>query len=1380
MAAAQEHPFVLAQAGPMTVAAAADRPLAGHVEQVAGQVFVLKLDGSRVLARAGAQIFEGDIVVTQAGGGATVAFDRAVVALGGDARMLVETGGAQPVFFVLQGQFGMQTVPGAPNTPDQVTVRTPVSSVVLRRGRMLGRAAAEAVSNSFVLLPNADGGIGAMNVTTAAGAVLLDRAMQGTTVVSLFRSPMPALDRDLASLQGEFSGFLAGWLPTARPVATSSLLPDTLSTLLGFAGDTFAQRGARLLDLIFPPAAAAAAFELAPGPAPDNIFMPPASLPVQTVPPTPPADPGAPNTPQNLSIDFNGGGATVVGGTAFDMLTLTADPVQANSISIGADAQGRLVIVNAAGTTILVDNVEELSVSLGAASDVIVLGDLSATDIADSTVIIHAGAGNDSIDGALAGKRLVLFGEDGNDTLTGGSRNDDLYGGPGDDLLTGNGGNDLIDGGAGSDTASFAGAAGPVSVSLAAGTATGQGTDTLTGIEHVIGSPFADLLTGDGNANSLSGGGGNDTLSGGAGDDTLAGGADRDTASFAGASGPVAVSLAAGTASGAGTDSLTDIEDLVGSAFNDTLTGSDAANAIDGGLGNDAIDAMGGDDSATWRSGDGTDTLAGGSGTDRLDATVSGSISLAGSGATAVLTSNGSVSMTGVEVVSLVGSGGSDSFAFGDVSATAVTTISADAGAGTDSASFASAGAGVTVDLAAGTATGFSQFLGFESVTGSSAADTLRGDGGANTLDGGLGNDSLDARGGNDVVAWSTGAGNDAIEGGSGSDTLTASISGAVSLTRSGGSGVLSGNGTATVTGVELYRLTGGGGNDSFTLGNLAGVLDAVEIIGGTGTDTAIFTDVPGGVTVDLAAGTASLNGGIVATLQSIESVVGSDQSDTLRGGAGNDVLTGGDSADTIDGRDGDDRIVYAAGDGADAVEGGLGQDTLDVDLGAVAVALGASGSTLLVDVGTTGSSSQLMVRTVETVRLTSSLATITVGGAGSTIVLGNLTGTEVTAVEVRSGAGNDLIDASGATQALRLLGEGDNDTLIGGGGNDTLQGDGGTDTVSYAGATAAVVVDLDAGTASGASIGSDSLNTIERVVGSGFADTITGSSGNNTLMGGLGDDILDGGAGFDMVDYSGASAAIGVDLAQSVQSATGGSGTDTLSRFEGIIGSAFDDTLTGDGNGNLLLGGAGDDSLVGGDGNDTLMGGAGTNTFDGGLGTDTADFSDLATGQTIDLNTYVSIENAVGGSGGDSLTGTAGANLLSGGAGNDTLSGNGGLDTLVGGLGADRLEGTAGDAQFFRFGAAGEGGDSIVAFETGTDRLQVSSGGFGVASIVDGQNFFLAAAGDPLGVNNAAFIFDSGTGNFAYDSDGDGAAAAVVLATLQTGTVQATDLQVF
>jgi Ca2+-binding RTX toxin-like protein len=117
-----------------------------------------------------------------------------------------------------------------------------------------------------------------------------------------------------------------------------------------------------------------------------------------------------------------------------------------------------------------------------------------------------------------------------------------------DDVLTGSdanntfqteGGNDTIDGGGGLDFASFARSPGPVTVDLAAGTATGEGTDTLTGIENVFGSDdFGDTLMGDtqdnalfesGGDDSVSGSDGNDALDGGNGTDALDGGIGTDT-----------------------------------------------------------------------------------------------------------------------------------------------------------------------------------------------------------------------------------------------------------------------------------------------------------------------------------------------------------------------------------------------------------------------------------------------------------------------------------------------------------------------------------------------------------------------------------------------------------------------------------------------------------------------------------------------------------------------------------------------------------------------------------------------------------------------------------------------------------------------------------
>ena len=135
--------------------------------------------------------------------------------------------------------------------------------------------------------------------------------------------------------------------------------------------------------------------------------------------------------------------------------------------------------------------------------------------------------GTASVDRLLGlGGNDSLTGLAGNDYLDGGSGNDLIDGGDGDDFLIGGLGADALTGGAGFDIADYAGAPGGVTVNLATGTATGSaGSDTLSGIEEVRGSTFADVLTGDGGANILRGGGGIDTLNGGAGNDQLFGGA---------------------------------------------------------------------------------------------------------------------------------------------------------------------------------------------------------------------------------------------------------------------------------------------------------------------------------------------------------------------------------------------------------------------------------------------------------------------------------------------------------------------------------------------------------------------------------------------------------------------------------------------------------------------------------------------------------------------------------------------------------------------------------------------------------------------------------------------------------------------------------------
>ena len=104
---------------------------------------------------------------------------------------------------------------------------------------------------------------------------------------------------------------------------------------------------------------------------------------------------------------------------------------------------------------------------------------------------------------------------------------------------------------------------------------------------------------------------GNDTLLSTSGNDTLNGGSGNDTGSYATAAAGVTVDLSLTgpqNTVGAGTDTLVSIENLVGSAFNDNLFGTDWNNALTGGAGNDRL---------TGR--DGRDTLTGGLGSDMFD-----------------------------------------------------------------------------------------------------------------------------------------------------------------------------------------------------------------------------------------------------------------------------------------------------------------------------------------------------------------------------------------------------------------------------------------------------------------------------------------------------------------------------------------------------------------------------------------------------------------------------------------------------------------------------------------------------------------------------------------------------------------------------------------
>ena len=167
----------------------------------------------------------------------------------------------------------------------------------------------------------------------------------------------------------------------------------------------------------------------------------------------------------------------------------------------------------------------------------------------------------------------------------------------------------------------------------------------------------------------------------------------------------------------------------------------------------------------------------------------------------------------------------------------------------------------------------------------------------------------------------------------------------------------------------------------------------------------------------------------------------------------------------------------------------------------------------------------------------------------------------------------------SGGDGADRMMGMAGNDTMDGGNGNDAMWGNSGNDVID--------------GGAGDDKIAGGSGNDVLR--GGAGNDHMRGDTGNDRFVADEGNDTIIGGAGFDTIDFSAAKVGVTVDLNAHVAS---GLGNDTIWGVEHVLGSAFNDKLSGDKGANVLAGGAGDDVLRGRGGADKLSGGEGDDTF--------------------------------------------------------------------------------------------------------------------------------------------------------------------------------------
>jgi len=662
--------------------------------------------------------------------------------------------------------------------------------------------------------------------------------------------------------------------------------------------------------------------------------------------------------------------------------------------------------------------------------------------------------------------------------------------------------------------------------------------------------------------------------------------------------------------------------------------------------------------------------------------------------------------------------------------------------------------------------------LNIDEINGSDLNDSIKGSSANESFAGRKGNDSVDGGTGTDEIGfWNSDAGVRVLLSGwvGSSGAITAGFTGSAT------------DGFGTIDVFRNIEGIEGSGFDDTLIGDAGNnVIDGRggndSLDGGLGTDTLEFNQALIGVRVDLAAGRVYDDGqGVGDAVQSaaveIDTITGFEN---VIGGYGHDSIIGDAGANWLRGEAGSDTILGGAGN--DTLDGGTPIDLTGYTDGNV---VSYSTSTAAVNVNLqTGTASD---------------------GFGGADTLSNffrvwgsahndvLTGSNAITFEMfRGGAGNDTIDGGAKSvnplDDVRITGSADGAVVL------NRSGGNGSNRVEYTDASAAVTVDLQAGTASGGA-GNDILLNINQARGSNYNDLLLGSDRTDfaeEFEGWSGNDTIDGRGGFDRVQFRWGTTGAVADLAAGRAWNDGFNGTDTLIGIEGLVGSTFDDQLIGDQQDNSLSGLDGDDLLLGGDGADTLTGGRGDDTLNGGTqrlatdanfssGFDFASYADATSGVTIRLgatgfsglatgadqgtDVLIDIEYVAGSAYNDSISGTnrTGAEIFRGGEGDDTLVGGDPSGTDLGFNMVDyRRASGAVQANLATGAASGADGNDVLIGMQGILGSLYNDSLVGNAA----DNFFTGRAGNDT--------IDGGDGN---DRVGYNLASSGVVINLAAGT---------
>ncbi len=489
--------------------------------------------------------------------------------------------------------------------------------------------------------------------------------------------------------------------------------------------------------------------------------------------------------------------------------------------------------------------------------------DLYVVNTAVDQVVEATAEGNDTVESSNSYvlsvhiENLTLIGT-AQTSGTGNSQNNLMTGNSGSNTLDGSTGADTLAGGTGSDTY-IVDNTGDVVIETSA---LASEVDVVqANVSFVLGSNIEQLwLTGE-NAIDAIGNALNNLLSGNIDENVLNGMGGTDTASYLDASTGVEVNLVITDYQytvGDGFDQLISIENLIGSAFNDSLTGDAGGNQLSGGNGNDTLDGGAGND--TLNGGDGSDLMQGGSGSDTYF------------------------------------------FSMGD--------RIADSGPSTDfDAIYSAYSYRLGNDIEALYLSGGLNING----TGNAQANKLIGNAGSNRLDGGDGNDTLDGSIGADTMLGGNGsdvyyvdnAGDVVTETSitGGSDVVLCQLS-TYTLETNIENGRIMSTITANITGNTLDNVLFAGVGNNILDGDSG--LDTVSYLyGSAGTN---------GVSVSLNSSVTQNTGGSGSdTLINIENLTGSNYADNLTGDAENNVLNGGTGRDTLTGGAGNDIFDFNA-----------------------------------------------------------------------------------------------------------------------------------------------------------------------------------------------------------------------------------------------------------------------------------------------------------------------------------------------------------------------------------------------------------------------------------------------------------------------------------